>query len=88
MASKSGVESPQDSTFDGFERQLPDNCVEYLLFIDVHQDTRRQLSQIETIRKAALQLSNTLARDYIWQKDEFNLELKTENGKAARSPQP
>ncbi|KAH6982798.1 SGT1 protein-domain-containing protein [Ilyonectria sp. MPI-CAGE-AT-0026] len=66
---------------DGFERQLPDNCVEYLLFVlDSQLDARKQLSQIESIRKSALQLASSLTKDYIWQKDEFNLELKTEQG--------
>ncbi|KAK7414131.1 hypothetical protein QQX98_006993 [Neonectria punicea] len=66
---------------DGFERQLPDNCVKYLLFVlDPHQDNRKQLSQIESIRKAALELAGTLTKGYIWQKDDFNLELKNEQG--------
>ncbi|KAH7157215.1 SGT1 protein-domain-containing protein [Dactylonectria macrodidyma] len=65
----------------GFERQLPDNCVEYLLFVLHSQlDVRRQLSQIESIRKSAIQLASSLTKDYIWQKDEFNLELKNERG--------
>ncbi|KAF7545648.1 hypothetical protein G7Z17_g9017 [Cylindrodendrum hubeiense] len=66
---------------DGFEKQLPDNCVEYLLFIlDSQLDARKQLSQIESIRRSAIQLTNTLTKDYIWQKDELNLELKNEQG--------
>ncbi|KAF4995660.1 hypothetical protein FGRMN_4970 [Fusarium graminum] len=64
-----------------FKNQLPDNCVEYLLFfLDPHLDVRKQLSQIENIRKAAIELANTLTKDYIWQKDDFNLALKNETG--------
>ncbi|KAF7545712.1 hypothetical protein G7046_g9496 [Stylonectria norvegica] len=75
MAAESG---PKDDPVDS---QLPDNTVEYLLFIlDSKLDARKQLSQIESIRKSALQLSASIAKDYIWQKDEFNLELKTEQG--------
>ncbi|KAH7325117.1 SGT1 protein-domain-containing protein [Stachybotrys elegans] len=65
----------------GFERQLSDNCVEYfLVIIDNHADNRHLLPRLEAVRKAALNLSQTLTRDYIWQRDEFNLELKSENG--------
>ncbi|GKU02526.1 hypothetical protein FLAG1_04646 [Fusarium langsethiae] len=64
-----------------FKNHLPDNCVEYLLFfLDSQPDARKQLSQIENIRKSAIDLANTLTKDYVWQKDEFNLTLKNENG--------
>ncbi|KAF5647439.1 sgt1 [Fusarium sp. NRRL 52700] len=64
-----------------FKNQLPDNCVEYLLFfIDPQVDVRKQLAQIENIRKSAIDLTATLTKDYIWQKYEFNLTLKNENG--------
>ncbi|CAM1503698.1 Fc.00g012890.m01.CDS01 [Cosmosporella sp. VM-42] len=84
MATKSGAEddpAPGDTAHGGFERQLPDNCVEYILFVlDPSLDSRKQLSQIETIRKSALRLSSSIAKGYIWQKDEFNLELRNEQG--------
>ncbi|KAG8361755.1 hypothetical protein FVEN_g1345 [Fusarium venenatum] len=64
-----------------FKNHLPDNCVEYLLFfLDPQPDSRKQLSQIENIRKSAIDLASTLTKDYIWQKDEFDLTLKNENG--------
>lgn len=64
-----------------FNNQLPDNCVEYLLFfIDPQVDIRKQLAQIEIVRKSATELATTLTKDYIWQKDDFNLTLKNENG--------
>jgi hypothetical protein len=65
-----------------FKNQLPDNCVEYLLFfLDPQLDARKQLSQIESIRKAGIELATSLTKDYIWQKDDFNLSLKNEHGK-------
>ncbi|KAF5549724.1 sgt1 [Fusarium phyllophilum] len=64
-----------------FKNQLPDNCVEYLMFfIDPQVEVRKQLAQIENVRKSAIELATTLTKDYIWQKDEFNLILKNENG--------
>ncbi|KAH7154831.1 SGT1 protein-domain-containing protein [Dactylonectria estremocensis] len=84
MASKEKLENgAPEPAFeqDRFQRQLPDNCVEYLLFVpDSQVDTRKQLAQIESIRKSAIQLASSLTKDYIWQKDEFNLELKNERG--------
>lgn len=67
------------------EREIPDNSAEYLLFIlDEQSDARTTLSQLETLRKAALEFCRDLTKDYIWQRDEFNLELKNENGKFVR----
>jgi hypothetical protein len=64
-----------------FKNQLPDNCVEYLLFfLDPQLDAQKQLSQIENIRKAGIELATSLTKDYIWQKDDFNLTLKNEHG--------
>lgn len=64
-----------------FEKQLPDNCVNYLLFSIDAKQAPRQLSQLESIRKSASQLSSSIAKGYIWQRDEFNIELKNEEGK-------
>ena len=70
-----------DAASGGFERELLENCVEYLLFaLDGQADAQTQLQDLEAIRKAAMQQSQTLTKDYIWQRDEFNLELKTEDG--------
>ncbi|KAG7417976.1 SGT1 protein-domain-containing protein [Fusarium sp. MPI-SDFR-AT-0072] len=70
-----------DAEETNFTNQLPDNCVEYLLFsIDPQVNIRKQLAQIENVRKSAIELAATLTKDYIWQKDEFNLTLKNENG--------
>ncbi|RBQ65372.1 hypothetical protein FVER14953_05072 [Fusarium verticillioides] len=78
-------ECPQQTGNDAeeanFKNQLPDNCVEYLLFlVDPQVDVRKHLAQVENIRKSAIELAATLTKDYIWQKDEFNLTLKNENG--------
>lgn len=75
---------PHDPTagHTGFERELPDNSVEYLLFIieGDKSDSRNTLAQLEKLRKSALDLCQDLTKDYIWQRDEFNLQLKNEGG--------
>ncbi|KAJ9138553.1 SGT1-domain-containing protein [Coniochaeta hoffmannii] len=74
---------PGDEGFNGFQMQLPENCIEYMLFIiDTNLDNRKLLSSLEEIRKAALRLADDLTKDYIWQRESFNLELKRENGLA------
>lgn len=78
-----GTEDPAGQD-DGLERQLPENNVEYLLFlVDEQIDVRNHLAGLEIVRKAAVQLSHTFTVDYIWQRDEFNLALKNETGETS-----
>lgn len=64
-----------------FPRTVPDNCVEYMLFVlDDTLKPRGLLSELETIRRAAMQLCVNTAGDYIWQRDSFQLQVKREGG--------
>ncbi len=72
-----------------FSNRLPDDCVEYNLFIinpkpasDL-SSTRRKL---EEVLHAATSLSDDLLRDYIWQREPFRLEFRQEEGPSAPSP--
>lgn len=70
-----------DSKFKGYERVLPENCVEYMLFvIEPDLQAKKIHSGLEAVRKAAVQLANQLTKDYIWQRDGFSLETKTDQG--------
>lgn len=72
--------------FEGFERILPENCVEYMLFvIETDPQPNSVLSSLEAVRKAAVQLSNQLTRDYIWQRDGFSLETTTQMGTSSQN---
>ncbi|OAA54498.1 sgt1 [Niveomyces insectorum RCEF 264] len=66
------------------ERSLPDNAAEYMLFVLDHEGgdnkAARPLARLEQLRKAAMQLSDKLTRDYIWQRDAFNLEVVSRHG--------
>jgi hypothetical protein len=68
--------------FEGFPKHLPDDCVEYSLFIiDSKLKSRKELlSYLEVVRKESLKLSESLLKEYIWQRDGFQLEVKNENG--------
>ncbi|KAK8044888.1 hypothetical protein PG993_004912 [Apiospora rasikravindrae] len=66
---------------EGFPRQLPENCVEYILFIiDDQLEARRKLSALENVRKSVMRLAESLTKDYIWQRDSLNLEVKNDRG--------
>ncbi|KAM5352122.1 hypothetical protein ACJ41O_004845 [Fusarium nematophilum] len=74
-------ELPSQEADQRTRSQLSDNCVEYLLFIlDPQPEAQRLLSQIESIRKSAIDLTSSLTEDHIWQKEEFSLTLKNEQG--------
>ncbi|KXJ90677.1 SGT1 protein-domain-containing protein [Microdochium bolleyi] len=67
--------------FEGFPRQLPENCVEYVLvLIDQHMEMQKLLSELEHVRKLALQKCAELTKDYIWQRDSFQLQIKSKDG--------
>ncbi|KAK5625535.1 hypothetical protein RRF57_001251 [Xylaria bambusicola] len=64
-----------------FPRTLPDNCVEYMLFIlDTAFEPRALLAELENIRKSAMQLCLATTKDYIWQRDSFQLQVKRADG--------
>lgn len=66
----------------GFERNISENCMEYMLFLldDSHSSTSVNLRSIEAIKREAIQRSQSLTENYIWQRDEFNLSLVNEAG--------
>jgi len=67
--------------FDGFPKRLADDCVEYMLFIiDAMLTQKEVLSRLELVRKEAMKLTGSLLKDYIWQRDDFNLKLEQSSG--------
>ncbi|CRK46725.1 hypothetical protein BN1723_007234 [Verticillium longisporum] len=80
MADTGGQENP----LDGLDKRLPENCVEYLLFLVDQNSTdgRKELSKLEDLRKNALASAKDVASGYIWQRGEFSLEVKSDQGLA------
>lgn len=70
--------------FDGFPKRLPEDCVEYTLFaIDSKLKSQKEvLSRLEEVRKEAQKLTGTLLKDYIWQRDGFELEVGSGKGRS------
>lgn len=74
-----------DSDRFAFSRRLPEDCVEYMLFVISGQTgsashNHGPLADLEAVRKAAMQLATQLTKDYIWQRESFNLQVKSQDG--------
>jgi SGT1 protein. len=70
---------PGDDNFEGFRMTLPEDCVEYMLFI-IGDKTNSSLPSLEQVRRAAYQKLDKIAKDYIWQRDPFKLETRVQKG--------
>ena len=81
---KQGVDEKEDKAPEElFERRLPENCVEYMLFIITTQqqgETSKMMSRLEEIRRAALDISGQLTKHHIWQREPFNVRLESKRG--------
>lgn len=73
-------------SFDGFPKHLPDDCVEYtLLIIDSTLKSQKELlARLEAVRKASLKLTDSLLKDYIWQREGFRLEVESSKGRQTK----
>ncbi|KXT03769.1 hypothetical protein AC578_705 [Pseudocercospora eumusae] len=63
--------------FDGFPRRLPDDCVEYIVhIIDQKLNTPSAIrARLSEVLRAANTLKKKYLRDYIWQRQHFELNL-------------
>jgi hypothetical protein len=68
--------------FEGFPKHLPDDCVEYTLFvIDTKLNSQKELlARLEAVRKESKKLTDKLLKDHIWQRDGFGLEVERGKG--------
>ncbi len=51
-----------------------------LFVIDQHEEPRTPHPSTESVRTRALELSDQLTSDYIWQRDAFGLEVRAQGG--------
>lgn len=80
----SGSQGESTPNIGDTQQEVSENTLTYLIFTqDKSTDSRQVLRQLETVRQAALKLCSDLTADYIWQKDVFDLQLRTEGGKDA-----
>lgn len=69
--------------------QLPDDCVEYSLYIvsqelDPSNDSEARV-RLRDVQKAASDLQKKWLKDYIWQRRGFGLELVREDGEVCHA---
>jgi hypothetical protein len=81
------MDVPQDDLkwfgegFDGFPKRLPEDTVEYAVYIIDAKLAEAQIrSRLNAVLQAASDLIKKLLKDYIWQRDTFSLNLKRETG--------
>ncbi|GKT55534.1 regulatory factor Sgt1 [Colletotrichum tofieldiae] len=75
--------NPSDDSSVNNAQSLPENCIQYCVFLidpNASNDRRKHLSRLEDLRKSALQLTNRLTADYIWQKGSLTLDVVTDQG--------
>ncbi|KAI9834216.1 MAG: hypothetical protein M1819_003054 [Sarea resinae] len=82
------MDVPQDGLkwfgegFDGFPKRLPEDCVEYSLYIidSKLKDPAQVRQSLLDIQAAATALKKGLLRDYIWQREGFELAIQRADG--------
>ncbi|KZF18869.1 SGT1-domain-containing protein [Xylona heveae TC161] len=70
--------------FGGYPRRLPEDCVEYTLFLADFEDKSlgQVRSSLQAIQRAATELQKRLLKGYIWQRDGFTLKYYHELGRS------
>lgn len=67
--------------FDGFPKRLPEDSVEYVFHIVEPAISDASLrDRFRKVQAAANALTKTLLKEYIWQREQFSLELVREDG--------
>ncbi|MCJ1398667.1 hypothetical protein MMC11_001868 [Xylographa trunciseda] len=65
----------------GFPRRLPDDCVEYSMYVlDQTSKDAEIRERLRNVQSATNNLTRELLKDFIWQRDGFVLELVREDG--------
>ncbi|MCJ1471697.1 hypothetical protein MMC13_000337 [Lambiella insularis] len=71
---------------DGFPNKLPDDCVEYAIYIlDQTLNDSAIRERLRDVQSASNKLTRAILKDFIWQRDDFALELAKEDGNVGPS---
>ena len=69
--------------FDGFPKSLPEDCVEYTIYIlDSALTDLERREKLREVQSAAIKLTYQLLKDFIWQRETFKLSLDREDGRS------
>ncbi len=81
MANEPANHGAAEAETQKFERQLSENSMEYMIFsLDDALEGIKYLNNLESISKEATRLMGSVAKNYIWQRDEFRLSVVNEQG--------
>ncbi|KAH7394117.1 SGT1 protein-domain-containing protein [Phaeosphaeria sp. MPI-PUGE-AT-0046c] len=82
------MDIPQDGLkwfgqgFDGFPKRLPDDVVEYIIYIiDTTLSDIQTRERLQVFQRSLHQLERKFLKEYIWQRDALTLELVREHGR-------
>lgn len=70
-----------DEGFNGFPQRLPDNCIEYIIqIINPKLEDAAIRTRLREVQRAATELTKSLLKEYIWQRETFRLDIVRDNG--------
>ncbi|KAF2685631.1 SGT1-domain-containing protein [Lentithecium fluviatile CBS 122367] len=68
--------------FDGFPKRLPEDVVEYIIFIiNAKLSDTQTRERLQAFQRALAGLEKKFLKEYIWQRDSIKLDLKREEGR-------
>ena len=68
--------------FDGFPKILPEDCIEYVIFVINSKLNDFEVQQLlRQVQVAATRLTSELLKGFIWQRESFSLNSRRENGR-------
>jgi len=82
------MDFPQDDLkwfgegFDGFPKKLPEDVVEYIIYIiDTRLSDIQTRERLQAFQRSLHQLEKKFLKEYIWQRESLKLELVREEGR-------
>jgi hypothetical protein len=82
------MDFPQDDLkwfgegFEGFPKKLPDDVVEYIIYIiDTRLSDIQTRERLQAFQRSLQQLEKKFLKEYIWQRESLKLELVREEGR-------
>ncbi|OAA73786.1 SGT1 domain containing protein [Cordyceps fumosorosea ARSEF 2679] len=81
MANEPANHEAEEAEAYQFQRQLSENSMEYMIFLlDDSLEGIKYLQCLEAISKEAARRMDKIAENYIWQRDEFQLQVVNDQG--------
>jgi hypothetical protein len=82
------MDFPQDDLkwfgqgFDGFPKKLPDDVVEYIIYIiDITLSDIQTRERLQAFQRSLHQLDKKFLKEYIWQRESLKLDLVRQDGR-------